>query len=210
MIFFTADYHLSHTNCIKYCSRPFKDATNPECENRKKCTGCSSYLWCTDKMNEAIIRNHNSRVAKDDIVYHVGDFCFKGGLEGGSDKASFWESKLNGKIIHILGNHDRNNSVKSLLKICVIEFANKVILVQHKPPTMRLEVPDFIDYVICGHVHEKWKYKWLEDINNSIPIINVGIDQWKYMPVKIDEVNTYYNRIIKERKKENDNILSKV
>jgi len=198
MIFVTSDYHFGHTNIIKYCDRPFNDKQNVTCMDRLKCNGCESFALCGTNMNKTIIRNHNQRVTKNDTVIHLGDFCFKGGIEGGNNKAQYWEEQLNGKIIHVKGNHDNNNSVKSIITCCVLEFANKIILAQHIPPTMRLEVPDFIDYVICGHVHEKWKHKWLEDNVDSIPIINVGIDQWKFMPMKIDEIHRYYNKIKKE------------
>jgi len=173
---FTSDLHLGHDNIIKYCNRPFA-------------TG--------DEMNKKIIYNWNQRVKSDDVVYHLGDFCFRGGREGGTNKAKYWEEKLNGKIIHISGNHDNNNSVKSILKKAVFEFGNKTVLAVHEPPMMRLEVPEIFDFVLCGHVHEKWKYMWLPDSNDSIPVINVGTDQWKFMPIKIDEMIKFYNSIIR-------------
>ena len=86
----TADLHLGHANIIKYCNRPFKNL---------------------EHMNKVLIRNWNERVKKEDIIFHVGDFCFRnspGGKlgEGGGIPATEWEKKLNGKIIHIKGNHD--------------------------------------------------------------------------------------------------------
>jgi calcineurin-like phosphoesterase family protein len=175
-IWFTSDLHLGHENIIKYCNRPFKN-----CE----------------AMNRALITKWNQRVESDDVVYHLGDFCFKGGVEGGTNKAKYWEDQLNGKIIHIAGNHDSNNQVVSILRAAILEFGGKIILAQHVPPTMRLEVPDFCDFVLCGHVHEKWKHVWLPDTNDSVPVINIGVDQWKFMPVKLSEVMRYYQAIIK-------------
>ena len=79
---FSADLHLGHINCISYCDRPFKNI---------------------DHMNEVLIRNWNERVKPEDVVYHVGDFCFYGSKSGGKTKFQQWEEKLNGKIIHING-----------------------------------------------------------------------------------------------------------
>jgi len=53
---FTADFHLGHANIIKYCERPFRNVL---------------------EMNRTIIKKHNERVKKDDIVYFLGDFCFR-------------------------------------------------------------------------------------------------------------------------------------
>jgi calcineurin-like phosphoesterase family protein len=153
-------------------------------------------------MNKVLVTNWNSRVKEDDTVYHIGDFCFRGGSEGGSNKAKYWNNQLNGTIVHVKGNHDKNNSVKSIVTHLVMEFGNKVVLATHVPPTMRLEVPEYFDFVICGHVHEKWKHVWLEeDYNNDpIPIINVGTDMWKFAPVRLDEVLVYYDKIVREKK----------
>jgi calcineurin-like phosphoesterase family protein len=176
--FFASDLHLGHTNILEYCKRPFSHV---------------------DHMNRVLINNWNQRVKEDDVVYHLGDFCFRGGSQGGQNKAQYWEEKLNGKIIHISGNHDSNNSVKSILKQAVLSFGNKLVLAQHEPPTMRLEVPDIFDFVLCGHVHEKWKYIWLPDSEDPIPIINIGVDQWDFKPVKMDEILVFYDRIMKEQ-----------
>jgi calcineurin-like phosphoesterase family protein len=36
-------------------------------------------------------------------------------------------------------------------------------------------------WLICGHVHEKWKV--------VDKMINVGVDQWNYKPVSIEEIS---------------------
>jgi len=80
--FFTADTHFGHENIIKYCNRPFKDSV---------------------EMNEAIISNWNNIVGKDDLVYHLGDFCF------GKNEHDFnqYFTRLNGFIVFVKGNHDK-------------------------------------------------------------------------------------------------------
>ncbi len=79
---FTGDTHFGHANIIKYCNRPFKDSV---------------------EMNETIISNWNKVVKRDDLVYHLGDFCF------GKTDAEFdiYFKRLNGLIVFIKGNHDR-------------------------------------------------------------------------------------------------------
>lgn len=157
-------------------------------------------------MNQVIIRNWNQRVKKDDIVYHLGDFCFKGGIQGGKTKSQFWEEQLNGKIIFIKGNHDDNNGVKSLITSCILEFGGKIIYATHVPPNSSEEIdvkykkptPNYVDIILVGHVHEKWKHQW----NGGIPVINVGVDIWGFKPVRLTEVIVYYDKIMKEKKNE--------
>lgn len=184
-IYFTADCHFNHANIIIYAKRPFLRVNDliPNTE-----------IWVSDKrkmercneMNEELIRRWNSKVKKEDLVYHVGDFCFKG------DKAfREFEKKLNGKIVHILGNHDYNNGVKSLIEKAIVQFGGRVFLVQHHPPTTPREIPDYVDCVLCGHVHQYWKSTEL----NGIPIINVGVDVWDYTPISIDTILKYLKKL---------------
>lgn len=176
--FFCADTHFAHANIIKFCNRPFKDV---------------------DDMNSKLINNWNQRVKQDDIVYNLGDWCFRGGKEGGSNKAHYWEKKLHGKIIHIAGNHDINNGVKSILMAALLEFGGYQVFAQHRPPMMRPEVPEFCDFALCGHIHNLWKFQYnTEDPNIvNVPIINVGVDVWNYRPVSMEEIIAFYNKILK-------------
>ncbi len=174
---FTADYHLGHANIIKYCNRPFNNV---------------------DHMNSTIIRNHNSRVKPEDVVFFLGDFCFKGTSgskvgEGGPDVASIYLEKLNGHFVFIKGNHDNNNSLKSIIKEAVIELGGHELFLVHDPADAS---PEY-DINLHGHVHGKWKIK---RCNYSSPdpfskaykrrpiLINVGVDVWNFMPVSISEI----------------------
>ena len=53
---FTADEHYGHRGILKHQRRPFTSV---------------------EKMDEAIAKAHNLLVAKDDVVVHAGDFCWK-------------------------------------------------------------------------------------------------------------------------------------
>ena len=74
---FTADHHFSHANIIQHCNRPFSNVL---------------------EMNEVLIERWNSLVKPRDIVWYLGDFCWK-----------YFEehfSRLNGDIILVKGNHE--------------------------------------------------------------------------------------------------------
>ena len=81
-VWITSDTHFGHTNIIRYCSRPFKDA---------------------DEMNRALVSNWNSVVQPNDTIWHLGDVTF------GNVKVL---KELNGTINLCLGNHDRENFLR--------------------------------------------------------------------------------------------------
>lgn len=94
-IFFTSDNHFGHINIIRYCNRPFRDA---------------------EEMNETMIANWNSLVSEEDVVFNLGDFFFSEKL------ISSILPKLNGKIVWILGNHDR----RSVATRAMYNYPNKI------------------------------------------------------------------------------------
>jgi len=87
-IFFTSDLHLGHHNVIKYDNRPFKDV---------------------DEMHSTLLKNWNSVVGVDDIVFYLGDLSF-----GKTELGKWFTHSVNGKIHFILGNHDK---MKDILKL---------------------------------------------------------------------------------------------
>ncbi len=173
---FCGDYHWGHANIIKYCNRPFKNL---------------------DHMHRVQIRNWNDVVGPNDLVIHDGDWCFKnskGGKrgEGVTMKAIDWERKLNGKIIQIIGSHDRNNSVRSIIHKLVIKYGHHYINIVHDPRDYDINFK--INFV--AHVHNKWKFKRVFSPMDDryIDLINIGVDVWNFRPVTFEEIYRDYKR----------------
>jgi calcineurin-like phosphoesterase family protein len=82
MVYFTSDLHLGHESVIRMQNRPFENA---------------------EEMNEALIKNYNSVVHKDDTVYILGDIAHRIGVTYANELIS----RLNGKKYLIKGNHDK-------------------------------------------------------------------------------------------------------
>ena len=160
--FFTADTHFAHVNIIKYSKRPFKD---------------------TAEMNEAIISNWNGVVGKNDLVYHLGDFCF-----GRNDEEfDLYFKRLNGLIILIKGNHDRlawrnrhkfyasydtYHEIKTDgLSITLCHYAMKIWNKSHHGA-----------FHLYGHSHGS-----LADEPHSLSM-DVGVDCHNFTPVSFDQV----------------------
>jgi calcineurin-like phosphoesterase family protein len=91
MDYFTSDTHFGHANVIKYCDRPYKDQ------------------W---EMNDALIKNWNSVVKPEDLVFHLGDFGF---MNPPSLVKIVW--RLNGTICLVPGNHDSRQLLNKLYEI---------------------------------------------------------------------------------------------
>lgn len=180
---FSADYHLNHANIIRYCKRPFKNV---------------------EEMNKSIIKNHNARVKEGDMFFHIGDFCFRnspGGKagEGGVHKAEHFLGQLNGIKIMLKGNHDGNNSLKTPIEKMVLRYGGKRMNLVHNP----IHADSDYEINLVGHVHEKWKFKKL---NEKSVMINVGVDVWNFKPVSFEEITKACKRWLHEEGKKNGTI----
>lgn len=158
-------------------------------------------------MNSTLIKNWNDRVRPEDTVFHNGDFCFKnsaGGKagEGLTHKSTYYADKLNGNIIYIKGNHDRNNSVRTIIDRIIIKYGPHFINIVHVPEHYDMNFS--INFV--GHVHEKWKFKriFLPSDSKYIDLINIGVDQWNFKPVTFEEIYNSYRQWIKGQKKKEE------
>lgn len=87
--YWTSDNHFGHDNIRIYQNRPFRTV---------------------EAMDEALIERWNKKVpALGSLVFHLGDFAFK--------SPASYARRLNGKVILIMGNHDRK-SVKYYEEYC--------------------------------------------------------------------------------------------
>ena len=194
-VFFTADCHFNHANIIKFCNRPFIKYKDMD-EELDWVSEDIKWQRCQE-MNEEIIRRWNSRVSPEDVVYHVGDFLF-----GHSSDILEFEGRLNGTIVHILGNHDKDNGVKSYIKYAIMTFGGLNIYVVHEPPeenqigTLETRIMSSVDFILCGHVHNKWKHKIIPyNTNKEITCINVGMDVWNFEPINIQSILKYLAKV---------------
>jgi len=126
-----------------------------------------------------MILRWNSVVKVNDLVYHLGDFAL-----ASLPVIQEIRKSLNGLIFLTKGNHDGSwarcykvgfdevrKSVSSKLRGVWFDAA-------HRPD-------NFTDaheggYILCGHAHEKWKLQG--------NILNVGVDQWDFYPVHLQQV----------------------
>ena len=164
-VWWTSDTHFSHANIIKYCKRPFKSV---------------------EEMNEVLVKKWNDRVKPGDLVYFLGDFCFKnsaGGKkgEGLPVKASAYLEQLNGMIQFVAGNHEGNNSLKIPTQKIYAYYGGKSICMVHSPS----HADPKVEINLVGHVHDSWKVRRLSD---KAIMVNCGVDVHKFQPISFDEI----------------------
>jgi len=130
-LFVISDTHFYHTNIIKYCDRPFKDA---------------------ESMNETIISNWNNTVGKDDWIIHLGDIVAGVGKQK-NEKVKELDKILNGKKIYIRGNHDNSVECVPMYEELCFDFNPEIkIYISHRPePNFKRKA----NFHLYGHIHEK-------------------------------------------------------
>ncbi len=175
-----SDFHLSHFNIIKYCGRPFKSL---------------------EEMNETLIKNTNERVKPNDIVYFLGDYCFRnspGGKKGEGEtlKAEEFQKKFHGKWVYLAGNHDRNNSLKTLNHRLIIKFGGIYIGMTHRPEDVIVEdEKHYYPLNLVGHVHNAWTTKEIKSKEGKISLLlNVSCDVHKFRPISFDEIKSIFDK----------------
>ena len=98
--------------------------------------------------------------------------------------------QLNGRFIFVKGNHDRNNSLKTIIEKVVIKYGNHRINLVHNP--------EFVDYNydlnFVAHVHNHWKFKRFRYGEKITDCINVGVDVNNFKPKTFEELYSEYRK----------------
>lgn len=157
-VWLTADSHFGHANVIKYCNRPFASA---------------------DEMDAAMIANWNAVVARNDIVYHLGDFAIS--RDPRTVRRIF--SHLNGSKFLCPGNHDAAATLD-------LKWAKK----DH----VQVKRVDGTNIVLCHYAMRTWPGQHHGAIqlyghsHGNLPAtansLDVGVDVWGFRPISIDDI----------------------
>ena len=175
-IFFTSDLHFGHQNILRFCNRPWES---------------------TKEMDEALIKNWNSVVKENDIVFDLGDFAF----------APNWRwkeilSRLNGKHYLIFGNHDITRwpgdkiieLFDGVFQQLILKIDDRFVCLNHYPylcygGTWRGAQNSV--WQLFGHVHSgpSSSGKDCDRLNNLFPYqYDVGVDNNNYTPISWKQV----------------------
>lgn len=162
-IWFTADFHLNHSNILRYCNRPFPNV---------------------EEMNRVIIDRLNGRVKTNDILYFLGDFCM-----GSRSRAAEFRGQIRCRTIFAIpGNHDKQ--IRKLIKefnwlndLTEISVNNQRIMLCHY--AMRVwNHSSRGAWHLYGHSHGR-----LPDIPSSRSM-DIGVDAHDFFPWHFDEIRS--------------------
>lgn len=167
-IFFTADLHLGHNNIRKHCKRP----------------------WSTiEEMDEGIITRWNTIVNSRDLVYVVGDFAMPKKITDVPSMKLYnrYISRLKGKKIIVLGNHDKmsqdvySNFTEVYPGLKDIKIEHQKITLCHYP--MRSWNSSFHGaWHFFGHVHGRTP----DHVTSLSTDVGVDVKDWNYTPIPWD------------------------
>lgn len=140
-----------------------------------------------EEMDKTLIDNWNKTVTKDDIVFHLGDF---GDLNT--------VKKLNGSIILVAGNYERDLTKEQALEYgfynfspykeeCSVSINEYSIAMTHRPQDLTNRTLTDFKLNLFGHVH---KLQMVRTYG-----LNVGCDCHNYAPIDLDTVLFYHNAI---------------
>ena len=161
----TADTHFSFQRALEHSKRPFPDVLS---------------------MDSVLIKYWNDRIAKDDIVFHLGDF-------GDYEIAPF----LNGQIVLIPGNHERAD--KNFINYhnyfhdvtqdkTTLDYNGYHITMAHEPSLVRNTQIDKTHINLFGHLHKLCMIKPYG--------INVGVDCHNFKPVDFETILFYHEQLL--------------
>ena len=180
MIWFSADFHLSHVNIIKYSNRPFKSI---------------------EEMDQALINNLMNHVNSGDVLYYLGDLTFKEKIA-----QDFFELTKNIEIHYIIGNHDSQEVIKLARDHCSSVSNLMDIIIERQPITlchyaMRVwNKSHFNAWQLFGHSHSK-----LSPLGKQY---DVGVDNNNFCPISFTQLKKImknlpdnFNYIPKDEKK---------
>jgi calcineurin-like phosphoesterase family protein len=129
-------------------------------------------------MNEALVARWNAVVGKNDVVFHLGDFCL-----GNKEQTRGWLKRLNGRVHLVMGNHDRYEPREYVelgfvwvykYPICYRNF----FWLSHEPMFLPVNSPSVN---IAGHTHTN-------DYTDGLHYFNACVEKTNYTPVLFDDV----------------------
>lgn len=162
-IFCAGDLHLSHTNIIQYCDRPFVSV---------------------ESMNDQLVANFRKTLTADDLLILVGDLSMRG-----PQGANWFLDQMPGEVIVVAGNHDIHRSSKSvgsfhaLLTCAVLELSlpdGRELVFSHYPIQEKLLPLNAIN--IHGHIHHHALYP---SLGSGAQHRNVSVEQIDYAPAPL-------------------------
>lgn len=185
-IFVVSDWHFAHDKSFIWEARGFKSSLEHD---------------------NAVISNHNSVVAPNDIVWFCGDAMLGSNQEYGLECIS----RLNGQIHMIRGNHDTDQKVAKYLTLPNVVEAGKwadmikkgkfSFYISHFPTHVGdVALSRNLLWNLAGHTHSTDKFE-----NGLHKVYNIALDAHNCFPCLLDDIiadiREYKTKVVNEHNK---------
>lgn len=201
---FTADTHFGHRKIAFYAKRTF-------CLSEKELEILDS-IWkfknfkndflaswsSVSKMDDYLIKKINQYVGKDDVLWHLGDFC-SGKGEKIEKIAREYRERINCRnIFLIIGNHD-HLGIKKVFKDSYDYYNLKInsvnIVLSHYAHAFWNKSHNK-SWMLYGHAHGTAE-EWLDKNMPGRLSMDVGVDNiskilGEYRPISFNEINKIF------------------
>lgn len=187
-IWFSSDTHWNHKNIVKGTSEWTTLDSNSSHQSLRD-------FDTLEEHNTQLIKNFNSLVKSDDILYHLGDWSF-----GGHENIKKFRDQLHCREIHLIfGNHDQHITpidspyrelFSSVQYVKNIKYGQHNLFLSHYSHRVWAGSHKGVMH-LYGHSHDS-----ISEYGKSM---DVGIDVAKrvlgdYLPFSIDQIITNLNK----------------
>lgn len=182
-IFFISDLHLGHENMCRFTTYEGGKSRNFE-----------TY----QEADAIILKNWNSLVGTNDVVYILGDLCYA----CAKPYAENILAQLHGTKKLIGGNHDLWSSQWYLKYVKYIRGCGHIDNYFYSHVPIHPDSRGRFKLNIHGHIHNSRVMKKVEQEGKIIEIVdpfyyNVAVDlDYRYMPISFEEIQQYYQQCL--------------
>lgn len=198
-VWFTSDTHFGHRNIPVYSKRAFCLGDSELAKAELIWSGESKKgVWAPskeslDRMDEYLIGKINENVGRDDILWHLGDFCFW--KRADTSVAKGYLDRINCKNVFLIsGNHD-TPEIKRAFRECYdyreIKVQSRHVVLSHYAHCF-WNKSHYGSWMLYGHAHGSAE-GWLDSNMPGRKSMDVGVDNafrvlGEYRPFSFREI----------------------
>jgi calcineurin-like phosphoesterase family protein len=204
-VWFTADTHFGHKKIAYYASRRFclddgeQKILDTIRHNRSMSPDLAPGWAAVSRMDDHLIRQVNEHVRKEDILWHLGDFCW--GRRGYAEEtARKYRERINCRNVFLVaGNHD-SPGVRSVFSEChdmrELKIGPKQIVLCHYAQAF-WNRSHSKSWMLYGHAHGSAE-EWMDQNMPGRLSMDVGVDNvfrllGEYRPISFEEISSIFS-----------------
>lgn len=202
-VWFTADTHFGHKRIPVYAQRRFclDDSEKERLDSSPPVNRmCWSPSWSSvSRMDDHFIEQINRCVDKNDILWHLGDFCW-GKKNHVVSNARRYRDRINCQnVFFIFGNHDPEEIgpvFDSFQRYGEVKVGKKFIVLSHYAHCF-WNRSHYGSWMLYGHAHGTAE-KWLDAHMPGRLSMDVGVDNvarltGEYRPISSEEIASIFS-----------------